>query len=120
MIELITEMPANVVAFSAIGRVTGDDYQQVLVPAVEKTLQSHSTIRFLYYLGPEFKKFTTTALWDDAKVGVQHWSDFEKIAVVSDIGWIQTMVKGIGVTMPGAVRTFPNDELDKAKVWISE
>ena len=120
MIELLQDMPANVVAVSASGQVTGEDYETVLVPAIEKTLEKYEKIRLLYQLGPEFKKFTTTALWDDAKVGFHHLNDFERVAVVSDIAWIVTMVKGIGLTMPCEIRTFANHELDQACHWVSE
>ncbi len=120
MIELLQNMSSNVVAVSASGQVTGEDYETVLVPAIEKALVTHEKIRLLYQLGPEFKKFTTTALWDDAKVGFHHLTDFERVAVVSDVGWIVTMVKGIGLTLPCELHTFGNNELEQATLWINE
>ena len=112
-------MPANVVAVRASGQVTGDDYKNVLVPAIEEKLNQYDQIRLLYHLGPELRKFTTTAFWDDAKVGFHHLKDFERIAVVTDIPWIRTMTKGIGLMMPGRVRTFVNEEFDQAKEWLA-
>ncbi len=120
MIEIWTDMPSNVIAFSATGQVTGEDYEKVLVPAVEEKLKTFDKIRVLYHLGPEFRKFTTTALWDDAKIGFHHLTGYERIAVVSDVPWIQTMVNGIGLAMPGKVRTFANTDLDTAKDWIGK
>ena len=120
MIELLQNMSSNVVAVSASGQVTGEDYETVLVPAIEKPLATHEKIRLLYQLGPEFKKITTTALWDDAKVGFHHLTDFERVAVVSDVGWIVTMVKGIGLTLPCELRVFGNNELEQATLWINE
>jgi len=120
MIKLLPDMPANVVAISASGQVTGEDYAKTLVPAIEKALEHHKKIRLLYQLGPEFKKFTTTALWDDAKVGFHHLTDFERVAVVSDVTWIITMVTGIGLALPCEVRTFANDQLDQAMAWIGQ
>lgn len=111
-------MPANVVAVRASGQVTGDDYKNVLVPAIEEKLNQYDRIRLLYHLGPELRKFTTTAFWDDAKVGFYHLKDFERIAVVTDIPWIQTMTKGMGLMMPGRLRTFVNEEFDQAKEWL--
>jgi len=119
MIKLLNGLPSNVVAFTATGQITGEDYKNVLVPTVEKKFKEHDKIRILYHLGPEFKKFTTTALWDDARVGFHHLTGFERIAVVSDVKWIRTMAQGIGLAMPGAVRTFANSELEQAKDWIS-
>ena len=120
MIELLQNMSPNVVAVLASGQVTGEDYETVLVPAIEKALVTHKKIRLLYQLGPEFKKFTTTALWDDAKVGFHHLTDFERVAVVSDVGWIVAMVKGIGLTLPCELHTFGNNELEQATLWINE
>ena len=119
MIELIPDMPANVVAFTASGQVTGEDYKNIIIPLVDKKIAEHDKIRLLYHLGPAFKKFTTTALWDDAKIGFHHLRGFERVAVVSDVGWVVTMTKGIGLTMPIEVRTYSNEALDEAKAWIS-
>jgi hypothetical protein len=118
MIEIIEGMPSNIVAALASGQVTGDDYEKVLVPAIDLALEQHEKIRLLYQFGPEFKKFTTTALWDDAKVGFHHLTDFDRVAVICDVGWIVTMVKGIGMTLPGEIRTFGNREFDRAETWI--
>jgi hypothetical protein len=120
VIKLIPDLPPNVVAFTASGQVTGEDYENIIIPLVDEKIEQHEKIRLLYHLGPEFKKFTTTALWDDAKIGFHHLNGFERVAVVSDVGWILTMARGIGLTMPVKVRTFSNDELDEAKTWLSE
>ena len=72
MIEIIPDMPDEVVAVSAKGTVTGEDYDNVLVPAIEERLKRHHKIRMLYQLGPEFSSFTAVAMWDDARVGIRH------------------------------------------------
>ena len=120
MIELLAGLPDNVVALTASGQVTGEDYEAVLIPAVETKLKNHKKIRLLYHIGPEFKKFTTTAMWDDAKVGMYHLTGFERIAVVTDVEWIRNMAKAVGLAMPVELRTFDNAELEPAKAWISE
>ena len=35
MIEIINELPENVVGFRATGKVTKDDYEKILMPAVD-------------------------------------------------------------------------------------
>lgn len=120
MIKLIADLPANVVAFTASGRVSAADYENTIIPLVDEKIGQHGNIRLLYHLGPDFKKFTTTALWDDAKIGFHHLRSFERVAVVSDVPWIQKMISGIGRALPAEVRSFAHDELDQAKTWISE
>jgi len=110
----------DIVAVQAQGQVTGDDYTETLVPAVERRLERFDKVRLLYQIGPDFKRFTTTALWEDTRVGLHHLHAFERIAVVTDTGWIGKLVKTIAPTMPGKLRCFSLDEIDTATTWISE
>ena len=48
MIEIIRGLPENVVAVSVSGEVTGEDYKNVLIPAIEDKIQS--TGRFVYFI----------------------------------------------------------------------
>ena len=120
MIELIDDLPDHVVGLTATGQVSGEDYQDVLIPAVERKLEKFAQIDLLYHLDADFKRFTTTALWDDAKVGLHHLNRFKRVAVVSDVGWINNMAKGIGLVAPAEIRVFPSAELAAARTWISD
>lgn len=120
MIVEIGGYPDNIVAVQAEGQVTGDDYARTLVPAVERTLAHHDKVRFLYQIGPDFKRFTTTALWEDAKIGLHHLDGFERIAVVTDVAWITKLVESIGGSIPGKTRTFPLHDMEAARTWIQE
>ena len=120
MIIELGGFPNNVVAVQAEGQVTGDDYSQTLVPAVEKKFAEFDKVRLLYQIGPEFKRFTTTALWEDAKIGLHHLDGFERIAVVTDVAWIVKLVEGISKTIPGTTRCFSLQDIDAATGWIAE
>lgn len=120
MLELIPDLPDNVVGCSATGKVTADDYESVLIPAVETNLKDYDKIRLLYYLGPDFKGYSIGAMWDDAKVGLMHITAWEKIAVVSDVEWIRGATKFFGFAIPCQVKVFSNDQLPDAKEWITD
>lgn len=120
MLERIHGLPDNVLGFEAKGEVTGAEYESVLIPAVEEMVARQKNVRFLYHLGDEFTGFDAKALWDDAKVGFQHLTSWERIAVVTDVGWIRTAVKAFGFVMPGHVRVFSNIELPESRRWLSE
>lgn len=119
MIVELGGFPENIVAVQAEGQVTGDDYAKTLVPAVEKRLAKFDTVRLLYQIGPDFKRFTTTALWEDAKIGLHHLDGFERIAVVTDVGWIARLVAGVSKTLPGSTRCFSIAQADEASRWIT-
>ena len=79
MIELISEgLRGNVVGLAAHGKVSHKDYQLVVIPAVEEKIKMHGKVRLLFQLGNDFTGYTAEAIWDDAKIGLQHLTAFEK------------------------------------------
>ena len=120
MIEIIPGMPDNVVAIIAHGKVTGEDYETVLTPAIEEKLRRHKKIRLLYCLGKDFSRYTVVALLDDAKVSAQHLASFEKITIVADVHWVTEAARFFGFFIPCPVRTYGNDQLSEAKAWVTE
>lgn len=120
MLKLLTGLPDQVLGIEAVGEVTGEDYQSVLVPAIESKVSSHRRMRLLYVLGSDFTGFTGAAAWEDAKVGMRHFTAFERIAIVTDVDWIERMVKALGFILPGEVSVFSNKDLADARSWICE
>jgi len=120
MIHLIDDLPDNVLGFTAEGRVTAADYETVLMPAIEKRLETQSHLRFLYVLGKDFEGFDAGAMWEDTKVGLQHMRAWEAIAVVADAHLMRTLTKAFGFLMPCPVRAFPLEDEAEARRWISE
>ena len=120
MIEEITDLPEGTLGFKISGDVTGDDYDNVLTPAIDKAIEEYDRIRLLAQVGPDFEGYSLDAIWDDTKLGLRHWNGFERVAVVTDVGWVQMGVKAMAFMMPCPVQLFAISELDDAKRWLSE
>jgi len=120
MVERLTDLPDNVVGISATGKVTAQDYESTIIPAVEDVLKRHDRVRFLYHLGAAFDGFEAAAMWDDAKLGLAHFAAWERVAMVTDVDWLRVAMKVMGVVMPGHMRVFYDSELDEAKRWVAE
>lgn len=120
MLQLIPDLPEHVLGVSAHGEVTGDDYESILVPAIEARAASHHRLRLLYVLGPDFTGYTGAAAWEDAKVGMRHFTSFDRIAVVTDVDWVARMVRAFGFVLPGDVRVFACAAAAEAQSWICE
>jgi len=118
MLRIMNDLPDNVLGVSAEGKVTGTDYETVLIPAVEEKLKTNKKLRMLYQLGSNFEGFDFTAMFDDAKLGMRRASVWEKIAFVSDHHYVNA-VKFFRHLIPCEVRIFKNSELDEAKKWIT-
>lgn len=110
----------NVVAFRAKGTITRDDYEETLIPEVEKKIKAHGKVKLLYWCGEEFKGFSAGAMWDDARFGLMHLGDFLKIAVVSDIEWVRQSVKLFAPLIRAPVQVFHNADIEDANNWIKK
>ncbi len=120
MIKQIQGLPNNILWFEATETVTGEDYETVLIPAVEAKLKEYPKVRMIYQLGSGFSGYSMEAMWDDTKIGLKHLRAWEKIAVVSDTDWIRSAVHIFGFAISGHIQVFNNDELAEAKRWVSE
>lgn len=119
MIEQLEQLGDNIIAFRASGRVSAADYENVLIPAVDKALKQSKKIRFYYQLGPDLEGMSSGAMWDDAKLGMQHYRGFERIVVVTGESWIASAVRLMAVTMPCPVKVFGLDEIEAAQAWLT-
>lgn len=120
MFTPIPDMPDDVVALSAHGEIHGDDYKKTFIPAVEEVIARTGEARVLLYLGPEWDGYSAAAMFDDAKLGLEHRSAWMRFALVSDADWVKHVATLFGWLVPGDVRWFPVDELDRAKTWVAE
>ena len=120
MIELLKGFPSNVVAISCHGNVTRQDYDDVLIPAVETALQSNAKVRMLYEVAPDFTGYDAGAAWEEFKRGLDHVTKWDRIAVVSDSAGIAGAVKCFGGFLPSTVRVYPLADAAKARLWITQ
>lgn len=119
MLTVIQGLPAEVLGVEATGTVSGSDYKDLLLPAVREKREAYGKVRFLYLLGEDFEGWSADAMWQDAKLGMEDFSAWEKIAVVSDKDWLRHVVGAMGWMVPGEVRHFPVADLQAAKEWVA-
>jgi hypothetical protein len=118
MLELIDGYPETVVAVRGSGTVTGEDYADVLAPAVAQATADGRKARLLLELDEGFDGYDASALRADAGVGIGHFTSFERIAVVTDHDAIRTAVNVFGVFIPGEVRLFDVASAAEARSWV--
>ena len=58
------------------------------------------------------------AVWADTKLGLAHWGDFGRMAVVTDVEWITNAVRLFAPLFHHPVRAFSTAEFDAARGWI--
>ena len=119
MIAALTDMPVGTIGFEARGTVTSEDYETVLVPGLTAALEGGEPVRLLYVLGDDFESYSAGAMWSDTRLWAGHMGAWERIAVATDVDWVEHAIKAFGWMMPGRIRVFDDDEVDEAKAWLA-
>ena len=119
MIEPLQGFPENILAFAGRGQVTKADYVSILIPAVNKAFSSHERLPFYYELGADFAGLDAGTMVEDFKVGMQHLTRWERVAVVTDVPWIAHAMSLFSFLMPGTMKVFSMKEADQARSWIT-
>jgi len=120
MITKIEGLPGNVIGFEAVGSVNKHDYVEVVFPAMKAFVEKNNKLRFLYVVTTGLDHYTVGAMWDDIKLGFQHFNQWYKIAIVTDKKLIETMTKFFSFAVPAHVKVFHSDQLAAATHWVSE
>ena len=118
----MVDMPPGTLGFRVAGRVTREDYADVLVPELRRVLEEGVRLRTLYAI-EHLDAMEPSALWADTKLGfdltVRHHDAWERSAIVTDIEWMARATRMFGWMIPGEARVFPMAELEQAKAWVT-
>jgi hypothetical protein len=118
MIETIETGCPRVVGLKLCGRLHDGDYQEFL-PTMETILTAVGKVR-LFVQYEDFHGWDMHAAWDDLKFRVQHYSDFERIAMVGDRKWEKWMANFFKPFTKAEVKYFDRSEVDAAWKWLEE
>jgi stage II sporulation SpoAA-like protein len=112
MIELIHGLPNNVVGITTRGRVTREDWADVLLPAIDEALRRNEKVRLYYEIASRYPG----AGWDALDLATDR---LERIAVVSDAAWVKWVATALCFLIAGDVRIFTKEEEEDGISWIT-
>lgn len=121
MVELIEDMPAGTIGFRASGKLSPEDYRNVLVPTLREAVDS-GEVRMLFVLS-DFEEMEPRAWIDDAKTGFElgflKHSAWKRSAIVSDAEWVKKAFRLFAWMTPGEVKVFDLDQEQEARAWVA-
>ncbi|HEY6770826.1 MAG TPA: STAS/SEC14 domain-containing protein [Solirubrobacterales bacterium] len=122
MIERLDGMPDGVIGVRGSGKLTKQDYTDVLEPALKDATGSGEA-RVVFLL-ESFDGLEPGALLEDLKTGLRtelsNREAWRRLAVVTDIDWIEKAMELFAWAMPGELKVFDDlDELEEAKSWAA-
>ncbi len=120
MLQFINDLPEDIVGIHAIGEVTKEDIDEVLIPRIDGLVARQDKIKYILILETDIQQFTAGALWDDFKLGIKNFTKWNKIAVVTDQKSVEWFTDAFRFLIPGKSKGFALNQLDEAVRWISE
>lgn len=120
MLQFIDDLPSHVVGIRAIGDVTKEDFASVISPRIDDLVNRQGQINYILVLQTGVKNFTIGAWWDDLKLGLKHFTKWNKIAIVTDETLVEKFTDVFSLGVPGESRGYKLNELDEAVRWVSE
>lgn len=120
MLRIINNLPQNVVGIHASGEVTKNDLDKVVMPRLDDLAKKQGEINYLLVLETGVQNFTAGAWYDDIKAGLKHFTDWNRVAIVSDQKGVEWFTDAVSFAIPGKSKGFPLTELDKAVKWVSK
>lgn len=118
MIEQLPVQEGGTVAFRLSGKLSHADYQAFL-PRLESLIAEEGRLSVLLELD-DFHGWDLEAAWDDFRFGMEHQTDFARIALVGQGAlqhWMAIMAKPF---VNGEVRFFEHDDLAAAWDWLRD
>ena len=117
MITKIEKLPDSILGFEFSGEVTAREYETLIFPAIKEYSKQHPKMKLICHF-KDNTKVDVGAMWDDTVIGLKHYFDWNKIAIVSDISWLDQTYRLLGFLLPGHLNTYSNAELNKAIEWL--
>jgi hypothetical protein len=117
-IQLNEENGGKILVVHASGKLIKSDYDQFM-PDLERIIGEHGKVRLLFDM-TDFHGWDAGAAWEDFKLGVEHFADIERIAMVGEKKWQEGMAIIFKPFMRGSIRYFEHTDMAEARKWISE
>ncbi len=105
MIEQLENLPEDILGFRAAGEITASDYTDVLKPAIDAVLRRGEDVRIVLVFD-DWSGMTGAAVWEDLKMGIERFTKWKRIALVTDIEWMRHATSLFGWMTPGDVKSF--------------
>jgi len=115
-VQLSEKNGGKVLEVQVSGKLTREDYAR-FVPEFERLIKEHGKIGVLFEMA-DFHGWKAAALWEDLKVGVKHFADIERLAMVGEKRWEKGMSAFCRPFTTAEVRYFDRAQIGEARAWL--
>lgn len=98
------------------GKLTHEDYQR-FASTFEAMFKLHGKLNVLFEM-VDFHGWDASAMWDELKFDLKHFSDIQRLALVGDKKWEKGMSVFCRPFTAAKIRYFDATELGQARAWV--
>jgi len=122
VIEPIDDLPGGAIGFRVDGKLTDEDYADVLAPALRQAAAA-GEVRLLLAAAKGFDLGTLKARFDelrsDPELDLGHSKDWRRVAIVADAGFlVRQFFPAIAHALPVEAKLFGLDDEAEARTWL--
>jgi hypothetical protein len=120
MIKELKDTPNTMVGFVVSDEVTKEEFDKVILPAVQELVQRTDKLNYLLVVDTPLKNFTIGVWLRDAMLGLNNINKWNRAAIVTDVEGIKWFTELFSNVVPGEFKGFNHSELDRAITWVGE
>lgn len=117
-IRLNAENGSNILVVHVSDKLIKEDYAR-LMPEFERPVREHGKLRLLFDT-TDFHGWDAAAAWEDLKLGLKHFADIERIAMVGETRWQRCMAIFCKPFTTATVRYFDHVAIAEAHKCLAE
>lgn len=120
MLTMIEGLPDHVIGIRITDKLRAEDYETQLIPLVNEKLANHRKLDLLCCIEGEWKGMEAGAMWQDLRLGLGRFGHWARMAIVTDIQWMENAIKLFRLLSPGELRHFDSAGYEAARAWVCE
>ena len=117
-IQLNEEEGGKILVVHVSGKLIKSDYEH-FVSEIERLIRQQGKLRLLFDM-VDFHGWEFSAMWEDLKFGIKHFTDIERLAMVGEKKWQQGMATFCKPFTTATIRYFDHADSAEARKWLGE
>jgi len=119
MITQLSESSGGNIGFLIQGKLTDEDYREILIPVLEEAIESREKIGLLFQM-EHFEGWTAHGAWEDC-INWPKFRSVERLALLVDENWheLVSWLFTVFATITGIeIKFFEKDDQAEAWAWL--
>jgi hypothetical protein len=100
------------------GKLTKTDYE-LFVPEFERLIRQHGKLSILFDM-TGLHGWEAGAMWEDIKLGIKHFADIERLAMIGEKRWQEGMAPFCKPFTKATIRYFDHADAAEARKWLAD